>query len=87
MFVLLEAFDAPDIEHMHDLVQTHGAGMDLLVGINCRDLHSLQVVPQRLFELLPLLPREVPRVAESGVACEADARAPARLVLFFSEGK
>ena len=74
MFVLLEAFDAADIQQMHALVQSHGAGMDLLAGINCRDLRSLQVVPQRLFELLPLLPREVPRVAESGVACEADAR-------------
>jgi indole-3-glycerol phosphate synthase len=74
MFVLLEAFDATDIEQMHDLVQAHGAGMDLLAGINCRDLSTLQVVPQRLLELLPLLPREVPRVAESGVASEDDAR-------------
>ncbi len=63
MFVLLEAFDASDIEQMHDLVQTHAAGMELLAGINCRDLRSLQVVPQRLFELLPLLPREVPRIS------------------------
>jgi indole-3-glycerol phosphate synthase len=74
MFVLLEAFDAGDIEQMHDLVQAHGAGMDLLAGINCRDLSTLQVVPQRLLELLPLLPREVPRVAESGVTSQDDAR-------------
>ena len=74
MFVLLEAFDAADIEQMHGLVEAHGAGMELLAGINCRDLRTLQVVPQRLFELLPLLPRQVPRVAESGVASEDDAR-------------
>jgi indole-3-glycerol phosphate synthase len=74
MFVLLEAFDAGDIEQMHALVQAHGAGMELLAGINCRDLRTLEVVPQRLLELLPLLPREVPRVAESGVASEEDAR-------------
>ncbi|HEY1491753.1 MAG TPA: indole-3-glycerol-phosphate synthase [Steroidobacteraceae bacterium] len=77
MFVLLEAFDAADIEHMHDLVQDHGAGMRLLAGINCRDLSTLQVVPQRLLELLPLLPRAVPRVAESGVGSEQDVRAVA----------
>jgi indole-3-glycerol phosphate synthase len=74
MFVLLEAFDAADIEQMHDLVHGHPAGLELLAGINCRDLSTLQVVPQRLYELLPLLPRSVPRVAESGVASEEDAR-------------
>ncbi|HEY2808032.1 MAG TPA: hypothetical protein VGI91_04500 [Steroidobacteraceae bacterium] len=77
MFVLLEAFDAGDIEQMHALVQMHGAGMRLLAGINCRDLNTLEVVPRRLLELLPLLPRQVPRVAESGVASEQDVRAVA----------
>ncbi len=75
MFVLLEAFDAGDIEQMHALVQTHGVGMQLLAGINCRDLSTLAVVPARLLELLPLLPSQVPRVAESGVTSEQDARA------------
>jgi indole-3-glycerol phosphate synthase len=74
MFVLLEAFDAHDIELMHELLQAPGGGATLLAGVNCRDLSTLQVVPQRLLELLPLLPRQVPRVAESGVASEADAR-------------
>ncbi len=75
MFVLLEAFDARDIEQMHALLQTHGEGMRLLGGINCRDLSTLAVVPGRLLELCPLLPRGLPRVAESGVASEQDARA------------
>jgi indole-3-glycerol phosphate synthase len=74
MFVLLEGFDAADIQQMHELLQVHAAGMELLVGINCRDLRTLQVVPQRLLQLLPLLPQEVPRVAESGVASQDDAR-------------
>ncbi|MBS0581268.1 MAG: indole-3-glycerol-phosphate synthase [Proteobacteria bacterium] len=74
MFVLLEAFDAADIARMHDLVQAHAAHLQLLAGVNCRDLDTLQVVPARLLELLPLLPRQVPRVAESGVASEEDAR-------------
>ena len=74
MFVLLEAFDAADIQLMHELVDSYGASMTLLTGINCRDLSTLQVVPRRLLELLPLLPTRVPRVAESGVASPADAR-------------
>jgi indole-3-glycerol phosphate synthase len=74
MFVLLEAFDARDIEQMHALVQAHASRMQLLAGINCRDLQTLQVVPPRLLELLPLLPPQVPRVAESGVASAEDAR-------------
>jgi indole-3-glycerol phosphate synthase len=45
-----------------------------LAGVNCRDLATLQVVPQRLLELAPLLPARAPRVAESGVATAADAR-------------
>ncbi len=44
-----------------------------LVGVNCRDLSTLQIVPGRLERLAPLLPTQVPRVAESGVATAADA--------------
>jgi indole-3-glycerol phosphate synthase len=77
LFVLLEAFDARDIALMHDLVGVHRGAAPLLAGVNCRDLATLQVVPQRLLELAPLLPASVPRVAESGVATAADARAVA----------
>jgi indole-3-glycerol phosphate synthase len=77
LFVLLEAFDASDIELMHALIDRHGPSMHLLAGVNCRDLTSLQVVPARLLELAPLLPPGVPRVAESGVADAAQARAVA----------
>jgi indole-3-glycerol phosphate synthase len=45
-----------------------------LVGVNCRDLATLQVVPGRLEALVGLLPTQVPRVAESGVATAEDAR-------------
>jgi indole-3-glycerol phosphate synthase len=45
-----------------------------LVGVNCRDLSTLQVVPGRLEALVRLLPTQVPRVAESGVATAEDAR-------------
>jgi indole-3-glycerol phosphate synthase len=74
MFVLLEAFDARDIELLRELIEAHAGANPLLAGVNCRDLTTLQVVPQRLLELAPLLPARVPRVAESGVATAADAR-------------
>jgi indole-3-glycerol phosphate synthase len=87
LFVLLEAFDQADIEAMHDIIGTNtergarlkpGAGPDttgapILAGLNCRDLTTLQIVPQRLIELAPLLPTNVPRVAESGVVSPDDA--------------
>ena len=77
LFVLLEAFDAADIALMHEFVTHFGPGVQLLAGLNCRDLGTLQVVPGRLAQLAPLLPRGVPRVAESGVVTPADARAVA----------
>jgi indole-3-glycerol phosphate synthase len=75
LFVLLEAFDEADIELAHELVAGYrdSPNPTLLVGVNCRDLVTLQVVPERLERLGPLLPRGVPRVAESGVTCAADA--------------
>lgn len=74
MFVLLEAFDAADIELAHALVDARRAHRRLLlVGVNSRDLSTLQVVPGRLDALAASLPDSVPRVAESGVATSADA--------------
>jgi indole-3-glycerol phosphate synthase len=77
LFVLLEAFDARDIAVMHEIVDAHRDAAPLLAGVNCRDLATLEVVPERLIELAPLLPATVPRVAESGVISEADAHAVA----------
>jgi indole-3-glycerol phosphate synthase len=76
LFVLLEAFDAADIERLHAVSAAH-RGVHLLAGLNCRDLGTLKVVPRRLLELAPLLPADLPRVAESGVATPADAAAVA----------
>jgi len=70
LFVLLEAFDEEDLQLMHDFVDTRAV---VLMGLNCRDLTTLQIVPQRLIDLADLLPRNVPRVAESGVATAGDA--------------
>jgi indole-3-glycerol phosphate synthase len=74
MFVLLEAFDLPDIEIAHALVDARATHRHLLlVGVNSRDLATLAVVPGRLDELAASLPVSVKRVAESGVATPADA--------------
>lgn len=74
LFVLLEAFDEGDIALMHELVAAHRGQNQLLAGVNCRDLATLEVVPRRLTELAPLLPACVPRVAESGVSGVDEAR-------------
>jgi indole-3-glycerol phosphate synthase len=83
LFVLLEAFDAADLAEARELLAGRpaaAASADLiLVGINSRDLQSLQVVPERFAELAPLLPRGRPCVAESGVASAADAKRMAEL--------
>ena len=80
MFVLLEAFDAGDLERAGLLLggrkSRSGA---VLVGINCRDLVSLRVDPRRFADLAPALPRAAVAVAESGVATTADAAAMRRL--------
>lgn len=79
LFVLIETFDEADMRVARELLDAHGAGaVQLLVGINSRDLTTLKVVPGRLEELVGLLPAGVPRVAESGVADAADAARLAR---------
>jgi indole-3-glycerol phosphate synthase len=74
MFVLLEAFDEAEIDLARELLDARRGHDDrLLVGVNCRDLVTLQVVPGRLEALASRLPQGAPRVAESGVASPADA--------------
>ena len=73
MFVLLETFDEPDVARAAALVKQYASTAELLVGVNCRDLKTLEVVPGRLEELVRGLPANVPRVAESGVATPQDA--------------
>jgi indole-3-glycerol phosphate synthase len=80
LFVLLEAFDVRDLDLASELLAASGlpeGGVrreGVLVGINCRDLTTLRVVPGRFAELAPRLPPGVPAVAESGVATPADAQ-------------
>jgi indole-3-glycerol phosphate synthase len=75
LFVLLEAFDAKDLDLVRDLADpSQPRAAPLLVGVNSRDLKTLNVVQERFSDLAPLLPAGWPAVAESGVATAADAR-------------
>lgn len=78
LFALLECFDETDLRRADALVSAFAARTPLLVGVNCRDLVSLQVVPARLDALAPRLPAQVAGVAESGVESPADAARLAR---------
>jgi indole-3-glycerol phosphate synthase len=79
LFVLLEAFDAADLDVARQLLGERQRQETVLIGINSRDLQTLKVVPERLARLAPLLPSPWPGVAESGVATPEDARAMRRL--------
>jgi indole-3-glycerol phosphate synthase len=79
MFVLLEAFDESDLAASRELLASRGGAPSILIGINCRDLQTLEVVPERFELLAPQLPGGWPAVAESGVASAADAQRMMRL--------
>ncbi len=73
LFVLLEAFDGADLMRAGDMAHRRGEPETILIGLNCRDLSSLDIRPQRLRELAGQLPNRWPAVAESGIATAADA--------------
>jgi len=76
LFVLLEAFDRADLELAAELLgQRAGRAEVILIGVNSRDLQTLEVVPERFAALAPLLPRAWPAVAESGVSGAGEAAA------------
>ncbi len=72
-----------DLLGMDALVEAHtadevGRALALeaaIVGVNARDLESLEVDRDRQLELLATLPATVTRVAESGIASRADVEA------------
>jgi len=68
MFVLVEAFDADDIALINQVLAPRKQYTEhVLVGVNCRDLESLQINFSRFSEWVELLPSAYPKVAESGV--------------------
>lgn len=81
MFVLLEAFDEDDLARSNSLLDNpvdrdRAAAGNLLVGVNTRNLRTLEVDGKRLERLAPLLP-DARCVAESGLKTADDAAAVA----------
>ena len=77
MFVLLEAFDSADLARTRTLLEDNqhadrAAARQLLVGVNTRNLRSLEVDPERLAKLAPDLPAGATAVAESGLRTPSD---------------
>ena len=74
LFVLVETFDEADIDIARQIAAAPLArDLQLLIGVNSRDLVTLKVVPGRLEQLVDRLPDSLPRVAESGVGSGDDA--------------
>ena len=57
---------------------TRAAPLEILLGVNCRDLQTLEVKGQRFAEMARLLPKDLPCVAESGIATPDDCAEVAR---------
>jgi len=74
LFVLLEAFDADDLQLAESLArEREGRDEQVLIGLNCRDLETLAIDPGRFAALRDRLPAGWPAVAESGVQAPEDA--------------
>jgi len=78
LFVLLESFDAEDMTRTRKVLELpryadSAARRQLLVGINSRDLRTLEVDPGRLEKLSHSLPSAAVAVAESGLSNAEDA--------------
>jgi indole-3-glycerol phosphate synthase len=77
VFVLLESFDGDDLARGATLGGT--ADCAVLLGVNSRDLATLEVDPLRLAALAFSFPDDAIRVAESGIVNAQDAVNAARL--------
>ncbi|HSM09130.1 MAG TPA: indole-3-glycerol-phosphate synthase TrpC [Gemmatimonadota bacterium] len=80
VWVLIEAFADAHVDHAARLARLAAdRGVRALVGVNVRDLRTLDVDPGRLARVAERLPRDLPRVAESGMLAVGDVAAAARL--------
>jgi indole-3-glycerol phosphate synthase len=78
LFVLLESFDADDVARTRKVLEwpryaDKAARGQLLVGVNSRNLRTLEVDPGRLEKLSHSLPAGAVAVAESGLKRAEDA--------------
>jgi indole-3-glycerol phosphate synthase len=91
---LMSAGDDAGIEILVEVGDEHELEMALafgatLIGVNNRNLETLEIDPETALRILPLIPRDVVAVAESGVSVVKDverlARAGADAVLVGTE--
>ncbi len=68
LFVLLEGFDQADLERMAPYASEH-----VLLGLNCRDLTTLNIDPSRFGVYAGQFPPHSIKVAESGIHSVSDA--------------
>ncbi len=78
LFVLLEAFDEQDLARAVTLagrarIREQAGKHKFLIGVNTRDLRTLEVDKSRLQRFASLLPEGVTSVAESGLKTPGDA--------------
>jgi indole-3-glycerol phosphate synthase len=78
LFMLLEAFDTDDLERLARLALPAG-DIQVLIGVNCRDLKTLAVDFDRFALLAGELRDDLPAVAESGIDNTGDIEAVAGL--------
>jgi indole-3-glycerol phosphate synthase len=77
---LQEFIELTSLLGMHALVEVHTAdelerALQLspeIIGVNSRNLKTLDVDPEVFAKLIPLIPEEIARVAESGIASRED---------------
>ncbi|MFQ5523134.1 MAG: indole-3-glycerol-phosphate synthase [Acidimicrobiia bacterium] len=74
MFVVVEVFDEADLEEASVVFD-----QEILIGVNTRDLATLEVDQTRLSSLAPIIPAHLPAVAESGITLPEHAAEAARL--------
>jgi indole-3-glycerol phosphate synthase len=80
LFVLLEAFGSGDLKAAEEIArQREGRAEQVLIGLNCRDLETLEIDIGRFVALRSRMPQGWPCVAESGVQTPADASKVASL--------
>jgi indole-3-glycerol phosphate synthase len=80
LFVLLEAFSAGDLKAAAAVArEREGREEQVLMGLNCRDLETLEIDVGRFEQLRDRMPQHWLRVAESGVQTPEDAARVASL--------
>ena len=75
MFVLIEAFNKAELEQSISVIaKLNTQSTSIMLGVNCRDLKSLEVNFSRFEHLAEVLPKGLLCVAESGINVTSDIR-------------